>query len=54
MSRLALASQVVVEAAIGREVGENMVPLAKVQKVSRGERIQIGFVIRYLALKNAD
>ena len=31
-----------------------MVPLAKIQKVSRRKAIEVGFVISDLALKNAD
>jgi hypothetical protein len=54
MFGFAIAGQIVMEVAISREVGESMALLAKGQKSSRGKTIQISFIVRYLALKNAD
>src|ERR1700691_1259881 len=54
MFRFAMAGQGVVEATIRREVCEDMILRPKIQKVRRGKTIQIGFVIRHLALENAE
>ena len=54
MPLFAMARQVVVETAIGREIGEDLILRVKSKKFAGEKMIHILFVIRQLALKNAD